>query len=355
MQISRRKFLYQSALATTCVSFNAAAGASPRQTKGVVLYPYDLSLRDWPERAHRAGLNTIALHAARRLDVLIDFIQGEAGQHFLSACRRLGLEVEYELHAMGELLSREWHGKDPTMFRLDARGYRNADANCCPHSTAALETMAEKAVRFARILTPTTHRYFYWPDDGADWCHCAKCKTLKASDQALLVENHLLRALKRQDAAATLAHISYHHTLAAPAQVKPAPGIFLEFAPIARDYSRSISDRTAATGRPHENHPDPATNEGYLDLLQANMELFGAAETQVLEYWLDVSKFSSWKRPAVKLPWKPEVCRADVAAYRKLGVRHITSFATYIDAEYVKLHGDPQPVLTEYGSILKQT
>ena len=52
----------------------------------------------------------------------------------------------------------------------------------------------------------------------------------------------------------------------------------------------------------------------------------------------------------MKLPWNAAICRADIAAYRALGVRHITSFATYLDADYLKLHGDPQPALNEYGA-----
>jgi hypothetical protein len=54
----------------------------------------------------------------------------------------------------------------------------------------------------------------------------------------------------------------------------------------------------------------------------------------------------------VKLPWSEEICRADIAAYRALGVRHISTFATYLDADYVKLHGDPQPAIEGYGKAL---
>jgi hypothetical protein len=32
------------------------------ETRGVVLVPEDLTLKDWPERAQRAGLTTTALH-----------------------------------------------------------------------------------------------------------------------------------------------------------------------------------------------------------------------------------------------------------------------------------------------------
>lgn len=354
MGLSRRQFLLATTLAATLpLRSQAASAASGAGTRGVVLYPFDLRLRDWPERCAKAGLNTIALHAARRFDVLRDFITGADGQHFLSRCRKLGLAVEYELHAMGELLSRELYYKDPSLFRMGDRGKRSADSNCCPHSTAALDIIAAKAVEWAKVFAPTTHRYFYWPDDGAQWCRCEQCRDFSASEQALIVENHIVKALRREvNPRAQLSHISYHHTLTAPARVKPEPGIFLEFAPIARDYTRPVTDREAKARRSGAQDPGPATNGGYLDILEANLKLFGTDTAQVLEYWLDVSMFSRWTRPAQKLPWNEAVCRADIAAYRALGVRHITTFATYIDADYVKLHGDPQPVIEAYGAAL---
>lgn len=343
--MKRRHLLHTVAFAAAGSVFSRES--SPHLTRGVVLYPFDLSLADWPERCAKAGINTIGLHAARRLNVLVDFISSDKGQDFLARCAKLGIAVEYELHAMGELLSRELYYKDPTLFRIDENSHRNVDSNCNPFSAIALDIIAEQAVRYAKILKPTTHRYFYWPDDGAKWDYSSEGKAMSASDQALLVENHIVKALRREvDPQAQLSHISYHRTLAAPRQVRPAEGIFLEFAPIARDYTAPITERAAKTRRAE---PDPATNGGYLDILEANMKVFGAETTQVLEYWLDVSMFSKWTRPAVKLPWREDICRADIAAYRQLGVKHITTFATYIDADYAKRHGDPQPVLDQYG------
>lgn len=352
--ISRRHFL-----ATTAASLAAGpafADATPATspcTKGVVLYPFDLSLGDWPERAARAGINTIGLHAARRLDVLHDFVASDEGQSFLHRCKALGIQVEYELHAMSDLLSRELWFKDRSMFRMDEKGRRTPVSNCCPHSAAALEVIAERAVKWARILTPTTGRYFYWPDDGSQWCHCPECEGLSASEQALLVENRIVRALRRFDPRATVSHISYHTTLAAPKQVKPEAGIFLEFAPYSRNLAKPIASREAKTRRSSSpGDPNPEMNAGYLDILKANMQVFEPAQAQVLEYWLDVSLYG---RPAAKVPFDPAVCRADIAAYRKLGVRHITTFAAFIDADYAKLHGDPQREITAYGEALNAT
>ena len=73
----------------------------------------------------------------------------------------------------------------------------------------------------------------------------------------------------------------------------------------------------------------------------------------MLEYWLDVSRFSGWRRPSKKIEWHPDVLRADLDAYARRGLRHVTSFATWIDAGYARTHGDPQPVLDDYGAALK--
>lgn len=337
MLVSRRQALRIGGAATIAALGSTLPAAEPtaeRTTRGVVLYPFDLSLADWPERAAKAGLNTIGLHAAQRFDVLADFVHSAAGDRFFADCKKLDIAVEYELHAMGELLSRELYYKDPTLFRVDGTGRRNPDANCNPFSATALDIIAEKAVQCAQRFKSDTGRYFYWPDDGGKWDESPQAKEMNASDQALLVENYILKALRRHvDPKATLAHICYHETMEPPRLVKPTDGVFLEFAPIDRD--AKIAAKLAA--------------------LAANMRIFGARSSQVLDYWLDVSLYSGWRRPAVKLPWNEQDCRADVAAYRKMGVRHITTFATYIDADYVRRNGDPQPVIEAYGKILRQS
>ena len=68
------------------------------------------------------------------------------------------------------------------------------------------------------------------------------------------------------------------------------------------------------------------------------------ATAQVLEYWLEVSRFSGWKKPAVPLTFRPDVFRQDLAAYARRGIRHVTSFAVFIDADYVRRYGPPNEV-----------
>jgi hypothetical protein len=307
------------------------------KTRGVVITPNDLTLGDWEQRAKQADLTTIALHPFPSM--VLKFVQSDDGKQFLGKCDRLGLQVEYELHAMRELLPRSLFSHDKSLFRMNEKHERIADANLCVHSTTALDIAAENALKFARSLTPTTGRYFFWGDDGQPWCRCDRCRGLTDSDQALMFENHLIRALRSLNPKASLAHLAYANTLSPPSAVKPEPGIFLEYAPIKRRYDIPYKQQTA---------PD---QQDALSALDANLKVFPADTAHVLEYWLDVSRFSGWKRPAVKLPWRRDVLESDLETYGSRGIRHITSFAVYVDAEYRQRFGEPTFV-NEYGAML---
>jgi hypothetical protein len=183
-------------------------------TRGIVLVVEDLRTLDWPERAARVGLTTIATHIFPH--EVAAFLKTAAGQAFLEGCRNRGLQVEHELHAMSDLVPRSLFEKDPAMFPMNEKGDRVRDFNLCVHSENALATACENAVKYARLLRPTTGRYFYWIDDGQPMCRCPKCRGLSDSDQALLLENRLWEALRGDDPRATLAHLPYARTLSPP-------------------------------------------------------------------------------------------------------------------------------------------
>lgn len=305
------------------------------ETRGVVLVPEDLTWKAWPERAKQAGLTTIALHHGASLPVVSSFMRSEIGHRFLEDCGRFGVRVEYELHAIRDLLPRELFGRNPELFRMNDQGQRVSDSNLCVHSERALEIVAENAVAMAKFLRPETNRYFFWGDDAKPWCHCEKCRGYSDSEQALILENHLIAQLRKVDAKAQLAHLAYASTIKAPHQIKPAAGIFLEYAPIRRRYDIPYARQRGA---------EFADN---LELLDANLAVFGVKGAQVLEYWLDVSRFSKWKKPAVKLPWSGEIFSQDLDTYGSRGIRHATTFAVYIDSDYIEKFGEPP--LQDYG------
>ena len=353
---SRREFLGHvagagaSCLALSGLDATATALAGEKQltgkphfkTRGVILLPDDITNWPWVEKAKQAGLTTIGTHFSP--DQVEAFYGTDDGAAFQEECKTAGIAIEHELHSMKQLLPRELFGKNPSMFRMDEKGERRNDWNLCVHSRAALEVVCENAVRYAKILKSDTGRYFYWIDDGKPMCFCPKCKGLSSSDQSLLLNNAMAKALREYDPRAKLAHLSYHHTLPVPTQVKPAANIFLEFAPITRDY------KTPFGTSPREKE--------WLEHLDANLELFGSENAQVLEYWLDESMFyrasgagNRSKRHMVPIPWNQDVFEADLDIYGKRGIRHATTFAVMVHQGYVDKFGEPP--LMAYGQGLK--
>jgi hypothetical protein len=303
--------------------------------RGVVLTSQDISTLDWPRMAHENGINTIGTHVVP--GQVAEFIGSEAGRRFLAECKKYNINVEHQLHAMNDLLPRELFETDSMMFRMDKNGRRVKQSNLCIHSQRALDTIAANAVKYARLLPATNNRYYFWIDDAQPMCACSYCSQYSDSEQALIVENSIIKALREVDPQALLAHLAYANTLPAPRKVKPDEGVFLEFAPINRKYEKVLSDESPEL----------------MQYLKDNLEVFPVETAVVLEYWLDVSMFSRWKKPAVKLPWNKAVFEADIDMYAKIGISNITSFAVYIDDMYAKQYGNDLTFLNEYGMGMK--
>jgi hypothetical protein len=307
------------------------------ERRGIVLCPSDLEDAGWLPRIAEAGLNVVGLHGAP--EATLAYVESASGEQFLSRARELGLEVEYELHALGWLLPRDEFDAHPDWFRADRHGTRRPDSNLCPSQPEALDVASARARELARRLQPTTNRYYLWADDATPWCHCEGCRSLSEADQNLQVMNALLAGLREERPDARLACLAYANTLAPPERVRPAPGIFLEYAPIDRCFRHALNDAGCAL------------NRGTLRTLAPLLEAFGAEGAQVLEYWLDASLFSGWRRPAARVPFSREVLAADLACYAGLGFRSVTSFGVYLDPDYLARYGEP-PV-REYGGCLQ--
>ena len=312
---------------------------NPRpERRGMVVYPGDvtsLGLDEWEKRIRLSGINLIGLHAATSndpVDSLETFIRSERGQAFLDLCRKQGVEVEYELHALETLLPRSLFAEHPEYFRMSG-GERVADYNLCFTSDEVIEAIRPRLERLLEWMKPTTHRYFLWPDDKQDkYCSCPACSAFSPSEQTLYFENRLLALLREYDPQATLAHLAYHQTLEEPTRVRPAEGIFLEYAPILRDYADPLS-------------------EDQQQMLQANLLVFPAYSQHILEYWLDESMNARWKRDErPMLHFDPALCARDVAMYRRFGATSLTNFATWLDGAYVDRHGPTDSLFTAFAS-----
>ncbi|HUQ65529.1 MAG TPA: DUF4838 domain-containing protein [Flavitalea sp.] len=321
------------------------------KTRGVVLIVDDILSLNWPLLANDANLTTIGISVIP--SEASKFIRSDKGQQFLSDCKKYHIQVEYELHAMNDLLPRNLFDKNPEMFRMNKDGIRVSDFNCCPNSKNALEVISENAVRYAETLHSTTGRYFYWIEDGKPMCYCNHCKELTDSEQALLVENRIVKALRQKWEGSSLAHLAYLNTLSAPVKIQPEDGIFLEFAPINRSWAKPLRDKKAIIEHNYWKDLTVLRHGEIMDKLDENLRVFPVSTAQVLEYWIDVSLQSGWEKPAKKLEWYPKICSSDVEDYTKKGIQHITTFAVYVDEDYKNSYKDIGFV-KEYGRILKQ-
>jgi len=166
--------------------------------------------------------------------------------------------------------------------------------------------------------------------------------TLGPSAQNVIVTNAILDGVRSVDPQAALSGLAYHNTLRPLESVRPAEGIFLEYAPIERCFQHSLDDPNCAVNR---------VERARLEALLPGYPLAGA---QVLEYWLDESLF--WRsagRPEQlpRLPFDTEVLRRDLRYYARIGFRSVVTYGVMLGERYTALHGMP-PIL-QYGEALR--
>ena len=316
------------------------------ERRGIIVHPEELDDK-WLDDIEKAGINVLGLHpvggwrANLTLKEAVERHQTPEFQALLRRAKEMGVTVEYEAHALRYLLPKELFEEHPEWFRMDDKGERVADHNMCATNEEALEYLAESTAKLTKALDTGSDRFFWWADDveGGAICHCEKCRDLSPSDQLMKITNAMLRGVKRIKKEGKIAFLAYHDALVPPAKVAADEGIFLEYAPIGRDSHRPMND------------PECEKNVSEGHALKELIEFFGKENSQVLEYWMDNSRFSNWTKPPKAMPLDEAVMREDVKFYRDLGFESMTSFGCYLGADYRELHG--QPPVEPYGEILK--
>ncbi len=316
---------------------------STPSTPSMLIHPDELST-NWIRRAKKYGIPILGLHpvggltAHESMQNLLDLTDDPAFCALLSEAEDNGIRIEYEMHAMGYLLPRSEFGAHPDWFRMNENGERVADLNCCPSNEEALAYIAARAADAAHRLTKPlrnpTYRYFFWMDDALGGrCHCEACRTLSSSDQQMRVMNAMLRAIRVEFPMAKLAYLAYAECFDVPKYETPDDGIFLEFAPMDRDFHIPIDG-------------DSTKNRNMVSKIPALLDMFAGREMKVLEYWIDNSMFSGWKKPEKMLCEDKAVVHADFAFYRACGFDDISTFACYLGPHYEELHGEPDIMAT---------
>ena len=306
-----------------------------RQTASLLIHPEELNEK-WIERCSDLKIPTLALHpvggyrAPLTMKAMLDKLETPDFRALIDLALKKGLNIEYEMHAMRYFLPKSEFENHPEWFRMDEKGERNADMNCCASNPEVLDFIAKRAAETAKKLYRSSHRYFFWADDAHDaFCHCEKCRELSSSDQQLILMNRMLEELRKDDPEATLAYLAYYSTLTPPEKVKPAKGIFLEYAPIDRDFHKPLADAADEKNAAQNKH------------LQALLDTFGKKGAKVLDYWLDNSLFSNWTKPPKAFAPDEAVIHADFDYYRSLGFGDLSTFACYLGEDYMALHGEP--------------
>ncbi|MGN1346412.1 MAG: DUF4838 domain-containing protein [Eubacteriales bacterium] len=314
--------------------------------RGIVLHMQDCG-EYFASRLEQTNLNVVGVHpeggcaAHVSMEACIHMLDTPAWRSFRHRMERAGIAVEFEMHALSWILEREKFETHRDWFRMTENGERTPDFNCCASNPDALAYLSERAALLASIFRPDTGKYNFWIDDVSDAsCHCEKCREFSASDQALILYNAIAEGLAAVHPDARESYLAYFSTLSVPTKVSRRENVFLEFAPIARDFDVSLFDESR-----EKNHSQV---KSLPDLLR----FFGREDAKVLDYWMDNSLFSGWKRPPKKFHLNAATCAADVAQYRRLGFDSITSFGCFLGEDYRDLYGDAD--LSEYSGILSR-
>ena len=299
--------------------------------KGILVHPDEFTEK-MINRASALGIDVIGIHpvggkeAADSLAALVDLCRTKDFRDLVDyAIDEKGLTVEYEFHAASYLLERSLFDTHPEYFRMTENGERKPDANFCVSNEAALEMVANRAVELAVALYRGGHDFYFWLDDVAGRkCHCEKCRSLSHSDQQMIYLNTIINALKKRFSDARVPYLAYFDTVELPESVKPADGIFLEYAPFEKYVKK---------------HPEMIDHEA--EMLVPLMEFFGKESTKVLEYWLDNSLFSGWKKPPKPFAPDCDAIEKDLRHYKNCGVKSVATFACFLGEDYEALFGEP--------------
>ncbi|MCU0962585.1 MAG: DUF4838 domain-containing protein [Pirellulaceae bacterium] len=190
---------------------------------------------EWLDFLARSRINNVVIYGQS-----LDWWRSHRSQ-YLPLLEERRMILEFGGHILPTLVPRTLFDEHPEYFRMNQDGVRTADYNFCP-SSGAMTVLKENAARFFEELPEITY-FHVWADDLMEggWCHCPQCQDLKSQDQNMLAMNAMAEVLAGVNAQASLALLAYHDT-ARPANVLPAPNLFLFHAPRERCYCHALND-----------------------------------------------------------------------------------------------------------------
>ncbi len=110
--------------------------------RGIVLHDTDCGTY-WAERLEKSGLNVVGVHPAGGVDAhltlaaCMELVKTDRFREFRQRMNRVGIAVEFEMHALTWILPRDLFDAHSDWFRMDENGERTPRFNCCASSDAA--------------------------------------------------------------------------------------------------------------------------------------------------------------------------------------------------------------------------
>lgn len=298
--------------------------------KNILIHPEELN-KKWIDRMADGGVKILGIHphgGAKAVESLHDMLarlETKEYRELIDYAVERGLEIEYEMHAARFLLPAELFDTHPEYFRSMANGERTPNMNFCVSNPDALAIVAKNAAELAKKLYRSRPVFYFWLDDARNvHCKCEKCKNLSPSDQQLIACNAMLEAIRVEIPDAKFAYLAYQDTLEVPENAKPNEGIFLEYAPIEK-YKNEAPERI----------------EIERQMLLKQAEYFSWKDSKALEYWIDNSLFSGWKKPPKKFEPNNAQIKKEVAEYDALGFEIVSTFGCFLGEDYEELYGEP--------------
>lgn len=270
--------------------------------RGIIVLPTTHGLDELIQFAARMKLNTIGMHSSEGFDAARKRIES------------WGLKADLERHFFGE--------------------------NFCPDDQAQLARERNRFADLVRQLPPDMTEFFLWvADKFLSPCASPAYADYNVSDLVLRFSKEMAKTLEELRPGARLAFLSYLSTWALPRHEKPDGRLLLEWAPIFQSFTRSIADK------------ESTINTKLRTDFEAQLRLFGPANTQVLGYWLDDTLFS--RAHYGKLPYNPEALKSDLVYFRGLGIPAVTTFGVITGRDYFLQHASP--VVFLYPALLWNT
>ncbi|MEN6536431.1 MAG: DUF4838 domain-containing protein [Bryobacteraceae bacterium] len=262
--------------------------------RGIVVFASTPGFASLVDFAAKVKLNTIGLHDTSK--------EYDAYSLASKAIGARGLTIDAERHLFGERF--------------------------CPDDTAALATEKERFKSYIATLPSQLNDFFLWvADKELPPCASPKYRNYSVSDLVMYFSNEIAQTLRRTRPQGRYAYLAYLGTEPPPKNVKPGPGVLLEWAPMRQCFAHSFDD------------PDCPMNRAYRQNIEGYLKLFKPEDAQVLGYWLDDTLFN--RTGYGRLPYRPDVLKADLTYLHKLRVPDVTTFGVITGANYFASHVSP--------------